>query len=80
MQIVQILIRRRLMRRLTWVCSVCLCPINGTLGFIGLKKKLIFTEKGVKNAEVASPESVAILSQIVVCPVCMNSSSANTMS
>ena len=21
-------------RRLTWVCTVCLCPINGTLGII----------------------------------------------
>ena len=30
------LIRRRVLRRLIWVCTVCLCPKNGTLGFYGL--------------------------------------------
>ena len=44
------------MRRLTRVCTVCLCHINGTLGIIGLK--LTSTEKGGKmNGKIASPES-----------------------
>ena len=32
------LIRRRVLRRLIWVCIVCLCPKNGTLGLYGLNK------------------------------------------
>ena len=31
------LIRRRVLWRLIWVCTVCLCPKNGTLGLYGLK-------------------------------------------
>ena len=42
------LIRRRVrvLRRLIWVCTVCLCSKNGTLGLYGLIKKskaVIFT-------------------------------------
>ena len=36
-QTVKTLIRRRVLRRLIWVCTVCLCPKNGTLGLYGLK-------------------------------------------
>ena len=32
MQTVYTLIRRRVLRRLIWVCTVCQCPIYGTLG------------------------------------------------
>ena len=37
-QTVNTLIRRRVLRlrRLFWVCTVCLCPKNGTLGLYGL--------------------------------------------
>ena len=30
------LIRRRMMRRLIWVCTVCLCPTRGASGLFGL--------------------------------------------
>ena len=33
---VKTLMRRRIMRRLIWVCTVCLCPIYRTLGIDGL--------------------------------------------
>ena len=36
-QTVKTLIRRRILRRLIWVCIVCLCPKNGTLGLYALK-------------------------------------------
>ena len=36
MKTVQTQIRRRMMRRLIWVCTVCLCPFYGTLGINGL--------------------------------------------
>ena len=42
-------IRRRLMRRLIWVCTVCLCPINGTLGIIGFREKLIKADSVLKH-------------------------------
>ena len=35
-QTVKTLIRRRVLRRLIWVCTVCLCPKNRTLGLYGL--------------------------------------------
>ena len=35
-QTVTTLIRRRMMRRLTWVCTVCLCPTKGTSGLFQL--------------------------------------------
>ena len=35
-QTVKTLIRRRVLRRLIWVCTVCLCPKNGALGLYGL--------------------------------------------
>ena len=34
---VETLIRRRVLRRLVWVCTVCLCPTNRTLGLYGLR-------------------------------------------
>ena len=37
-QTVKTLIRRRVLRRLIWVCTVCLCPKNRTLGLYGLKQ------------------------------------------
>ena len=37
-QMVETLIRRRVLRRLIWVCTVCLCPTKRTLvGVYGLK-------------------------------------------
>ena len=30
------LVRRRVVRRLIWVCAVCLCPTKRTLGLYGL--------------------------------------------
>ena len=33
-QIVESLIRRRILRRLVWFCTVCRCPIKKTLNFI----------------------------------------------
>ena len=36
-QTAKTLIRRRVLRRLIWVCTVCLCPKNGTLGLYGLR-------------------------------------------
>ena len=47
MQTVKTLIRRHVLWRLIWVCTVCLCPTKRTLGLYGLKtnyaggKKLI---------------------------------------
>ena len=35
MQTLDTLIRRRILRRLIWVCTVCLCPIKRTLGLCG---------------------------------------------
>ena len=35
-QTVKTPIRRRILRRLIWVCTVCLCHKNGTLGLYGL--------------------------------------------
>ena len=35
-QTVKTLIRRRILRRLIWVCTVWLCPKNGTLDLYGL--------------------------------------------
>ena len=34
------LIRRRVLRRLVWVCTVCLCPTKRTLGLNGLSRML----------------------------------------
>ena len=42
-QTVKTLIRRRILRRLIWVCTVCLGPKNGTPGLYGLMS-LIFTK------------------------------------
>ena len=36
-QTVKTLIRRRVLRRLIWFCTVCLCPKHGTPGLYGLK-------------------------------------------
>ena len=36
-QTVETLIRRCILQRLIWVCTVCLCPINRMLGLFGLK-------------------------------------------
>ena len=38
-QTMQTLVRRRILRRLIWVCTVCLGPKNGTLGLYGLCHK-----------------------------------------
>ena len=38
-QTVETLIRRHIMRRLIWVCTVFLCPTKRTLGLYGLKSK-----------------------------------------
>ena len=35
-QRVENLIRRRVVRRLIWVCTVCICPIKSTLGLYGV--------------------------------------------
>ena len=40
-QTVEILIRRRVLRRLIWVCTVCLCPTKRTLVLYGLKKSKV---------------------------------------
>ena len=37
-QTVETLIRHRVLRRLTWVCTICLCPTKRTLGLYGLKE------------------------------------------
>ena len=34
-QTVETLVRRRVLRRLIWVCTVCLCPTKKTLGLYG---------------------------------------------
>ena len=39
-QTVEILIKRRVSRRLIWVCTVCLCPSKRTLGLYVLIKHL----------------------------------------
>ena len=38
----QTLIRRRILWRLIWVCTVCLSPFYGALGIDGLNSKLSF--------------------------------------
>ena len=38
-QTAETLIRRRVLRRLILVCTVCLCPTKRTLGLYGLKKE-----------------------------------------
>ena len=44
MQEVYTLIRRRVLRHLIWVYTVCQCPIYGTLGLNGLIIKSLFTK------------------------------------
>ena len=44
-QTVGTLIRRSVLRRLIWVCNVCLCPTKKTLGLYGLTT-LFFQPKG----------------------------------
>ena len=36
------LIRRRVLRRLIWFCTVCLCPIKRTLGLYGLMYQYVW--------------------------------------
>ena len=46
------LIRRRVLRRLIWVCTVCLCPTKRTLGIYGLvETPFLFTifDKKIKS-------------------------------
>ena len=38
-QIVETLVRRRVLWRLIWICTVCLCPTKRTLGLYGLSHK-----------------------------------------
>ena len=40
-QTVTTLIRLRILRCLTWVCNVCLCPTNRTLDLYGLRTTLL---------------------------------------
>ena len=40
------LIRRRVLRRLIWVCTICLCPKNGTLGLYGLIIVMTVKQRG----------------------------------
>ena len=40
-QTVETLIRRRVMRRMVWVCIVCLCPTKRTLCLYGLKETFV---------------------------------------
>ena len=40
-QILDTMIRRRLVRRLIWVCNVCLCPTKRTLVFNRLSRTLV---------------------------------------
>ena len=42
-QKVEILIRRRVLRRLIWVCTVCLCPTKRTPNLYVLKNKPFYT-------------------------------------
>ena len=52
-QTVEILIRRHVLRRLFWFCTVCLCPTNKTLGLYGWVKLLITRAcPGVSNASL----------------------------
>ena len=37
LQTVKTLIKRRILRRLIWICTICLCSKNGMLGLYGLK-------------------------------------------
>ena len=37
---VETLIRRRILRHLIWICTVCLCPTKRTLGLYGLRGTL----------------------------------------
>ena len=51
-QIVETLIRRRVLRRRIWVCTVCLCPTKRMLGLYGLKELKVngpFTQKLQEN-------------------------------
>ena len=41
-QTVETLFKRRILRRLIWVCTVCLCPKNGTPGLYGLNSLLSY--------------------------------------
>ena len=41
-QTVETLIRRHILWRLIWVCTVCLCPAKGTLGIYGLNFCVFF--------------------------------------
>ena len=58
----QTLIRRRIRRRLIWVCTVGLCPINGTLGIIELREKVIKADSVLKHkgAHVAKRQDYKI--------------------
>ena len=54
------LIRRRELRRLTWVCTVCLCPKNGTLGLYGLILYERFARINEKTVKIISGSSILI--------------------
>ena len=42
---------RRVQPRLIWVCTVCLCPKNGTLGLYGLGKACISLNKTMQTKQ-----------------------------
>ena len=41
-QTVETLIRLRVLQRLIWVCTVCLCPTKRTIGLYGFKTGLCY--------------------------------------
>ena len=55
-QTVEVLIRRRVLRRLIWICTVCLCPTKGTLSLYGLKEMhILVTQCQVSASEPYCP-------------------------
>ena len=55
------LIRRHIMWRLIWVCTVCLCPSNGFLGKNGLKLLLFVLSSAIDRRYPGSRISSAPL-------------------
>ena len=66
-QTVKTLIRRRVLRRLIWVCTVCLCPKNGTLGLYGLKDQSVIFQSHCWDSATPIEETLRTFDDLIRC-------------
>ena len=72
-QTVKTLIRHRVLRRLIWVCTVCLYPKNGTLGLYGLIKGWVITRTIRSSSLPSLPSNITEYSDISSVPSTLES-------